>query len=240
MNQKEWRTSTAPARMLEYLKRSRRCRVDGRKVLLFGCRCVRRISKRLAYQESEDAIRVAERFADGLATAREMHQARRAARDAANAARRADGLAAAHAAEAAWCLVRMPNDDRLDRVFLLNRMQGVVHRVWRSYFNEPDRRPQEEQAQADLLREVVGDPWGDAEVKPDWLLANDRAVARIADTIYAERRWDEMPILGDALEDAGCTDAAILGHCRAETTHCRGCWLLDALRDRWREMRNGA
>ena len=46
--------------------------------------------------------------------------------------------------------------------------------------------------------------------------------------IYEDRAFD-MPILGDALEDAGCTNAAILKHCRSGAEHVRGCWCLDLI-----------
>jgi hypothetical protein len=41
-----------------------------------------------------------------------------------------------------------------------------------------------------------------------------------------------MPVLADALEEAGCADEALLAHCRADGPHARGCWALDALRSR--------
>ena len=55
------------------------------------------------------------------------------------------------------------------------------------------------------------------------------ARCRFAQAIYAERAFDRMPILGDALEDAGCTDAAILQHCRRDGQHVRGCWAIDCI-----------
>jgi hypothetical protein len=63
----------------------------------------------------------------------------------------------------------------------------------------------------------------------DW---QDGLILSLARQIYDERCWDEMPVLADALEDAGCTDQAILSHCRNAGQHTRGCWLLDALLER--------
>ena len=51
----------------------------------------------------------------------------------------------------------------------------------------------------------------------------------IAKGIYQNRLFDQLPILADALEEAGCNDPDILNHCRQPSEHVRGCWLLDVL-----------
>jgi hypothetical protein len=84
----------------------------------------------------------------------------------------------------------------------------------------------------ELLREVFGNPFRPVQVAPEWLAACDRAALRLAEAIYREQAWDRMPILADALEDAGCADADILTHSRSARVHVRGCWLLDVLLDR--------
>jgi hypothetical protein len=63
-------------------------------------------------------------------------------------------------------------------------------------------------------------------VNPAWLTSN---VVAIAQGIYAERAFDRMPILADALEDAGCDNADVLNHCREAGVHVRGCWVVDLL-----------
>jgi hypothetical protein len=83
--------------------------------------------------------------------------------------------------------------------------------------------------QAALLRDVVGNPFRIPFIDPAWTKWNDGAVVRLARTIYEERRFEAMPILADALEDAGCCDEVILNHCRAGGEHARGCWVVDAL-----------
>jgi hypothetical protein len=62
----------------------------------------------------------------------------------------------------------------------------------------------------------------------DWS-ANDRAVTRVAEEIYQGRRFELMPHLCDALQDAGCTDPEVLQHCYRREPHVRGCWLLEGL-----------
>ena len=57
-----------------------------------------------------------------------------------------------------------------------------------------------------------------------WLTSTVLGLAR---AIYADRAFDRLPILADALEDAGCDDADVLAHCRGDGPHVRGCWVVD-------------
>jgi hypothetical protein len=82
----------------------------------------------------------------------------------------------------------------------------------------------------DLVREVVGDPFRPPGCDPAWLRWHDGCVEKMVRTIYRGQRFAEMPILGDALEEAGCENAVLLAHCRQARNHSRGCWVLDALR----------
>jgi hypothetical protein len=87
----------------------------------------------------------------------------------------------------------------------------------------------ERQAQVGLLRCIFGNPFRPGAVDDAWLAWNDNAVRRMAQAIYNERGFDRLPILGGALEDAGCTDRDILDHCRGPGPHVRGCWAVDLL-----------
>ncbi len=75
-----------------------------------------------------------------------------------------------------------------------------------------------------LLRCVVGRPLQPVVLGPGWLTTT---VVALAQAIYAERAFDRLPILADALEDAGCDDADLLAHCRGDGPHVRGCWAVD-------------
>ena len=79
-------------------------------------------------------------------------------------------------------------------------------------------------AQCDLIRDIFGNPFRPVTVDPRW---QTETVVALATGIYAERAFDRMPILADALEDAGCDHADILTHCRGDGPHVRGCWVVD-------------
>jgi hypothetical protein len=66
-------------------------------------------------------------------------------------------------------------------------------------------------------------------IEPGWTAWNGGTIQQLARTIYDDHTFERLPILADALEEAGCTDAAILGHCRGPGPHVRGCWVVDLL-----------
>jgi hypothetical protein len=78
--------------------------------------------------------------------------------------------------------------------------------------------------QVALLRCLVGNPFRRTTCSPDWRTDTALALAR---QIYESRDFGAMPILADALQDAGCDDTGILDHCRGSGPHVRGCWVVD-------------
>lgn len=80
-----------------------------------------------------------------------------------------------------------------------------------------------------LLRDIFGNPIRPVIIDPAWLAWNNGTVVNLAQGIYDERAFDRMPILADALEDAGCHNDDILLHCRGGGEHVRGCWAVDLL-----------
>jgi len=81
-------------------------------------------------------------------------------------------------------------------------------------------------AQCRMLRDIVGNPFRPSTCAPEW---RTPTVVSLAEATYADNEFDRLPILADALEDAGCDDAAILAHLRDPSQHVRGCWALDLL-----------
>jgi hypothetical protein len=81
-----------------------------------------------------------------------------------------------------------------------------------------------------LVRDLFGNPFRPSPPPPPAVLAwNDGTIPRIAQAIYDKRAFDRLPILADALEEAGCTNQDMLGHCRSGGEHVRGCWAVDLI-----------
>lgn len=85
---------------------------------------------------------------------------------------------------------------------------------------------QENAFQLALARDVFANPFRAVRWHAEWLSA---PVRELAEAIYAQRHFQSMPVLADALEEAGCDEPEILDHCRADMTHVRGCWVIDRI-----------
>ncbi len=82
-----------------------------------------------------------------------------------------------------------------------------------------------------LLRDVLSNPFNPSLLLPSSVLSwKDGIVVKIAERIDADNAFDCMPILHDALLDAGCTNEALLSHCRHPEGHVLGCWAVDLVR----------
>jgi hypothetical protein len=210
MTEAEWLTSTDPESMLSYHLRGV---TSDRRLRLFAVACCRRIWHLFSDPRSRTAVEVAEKYADGSATEVELDRAYEEADGAHKAAFAAKGKGAA-------CL-EWAAQFAADRVafFAARRASGFARR-WTENGGA---------AQADLLREMVMNEFRPVTVDPLWLAWNDAAIPRLAGGIYHDRAFDRLPVLADALEDAGCDNADMLAHCRGPGPHVRGCWVVDLL-----------
>jgi hypothetical protein len=105
---------------------------------------------------------------------------------------------------------------------------GVLYDdLWPSFGGYWKGGPQERRAESQLLREVFGNPFRPVTILHTVFAWNDGTVAKLAQGIYDGRAFDGLPVLADALEAAGATDAALLGHLRGPGPHALGCWALD-------------
>jgi hypothetical protein len=109
------------------------------------------------------------------------------------------------------------------------REQGIWPRNARADEDE-FAYPTEEARQCEMLRDLLGNRIYPVSIQRDWLLWHDGLVGRMAEQIALEQRFEDLPILADALSDAGCDDTVLLDHCRSGRLHTRGCWALDLLR----------
>jgi len=75
-----------------------------------------------------------------------------------------------------------------------------------------------------VFRDLVGNPFLPVEFDPHWRTSDVLGLAR---AVYDVGAFDRVPILADALMDAGCADEAIIGHCRGPGPHVHGCWVVD-------------
>lgn len=83
----------------------------------------------------------------------------------------------------------------------------------------------EQAVHARLLREVRGNPYRPVALLPSWRTCD---VSLLAQNIYDTRDFSALPILADALQDAGCNSDELLNHLRdPNAPHVRGCWALD-------------
>jgi hypothetical protein len=211
MTEAEWLACANPTPMLNYLEG----RSSDRKDRLFVCAGCRLLWPWMHDPRSRRAIETSERFADGAADAEELDWFRREAWQAVQDVGLTSPLASIP--EAAATAARL----------LTQQMQPAL---WASVAIAAAvlRRSQKPRL-CELIREVFGNPFRPLEVPAAWLAWQDGTVPRLAQVIYDNRSFADLPLLADALEEAGCTDAALLAHCRTPAEHVLGCWVLDAL-----------
>ena len=209
MSEAEWLACDDRQPMLETF----RGMLSDRKLRLFACACCRRIWQLLP-EESKKAVIMAERYADGSASAEELGSAQERAFDAAT---NSDG-------EAAWWATHANAFySGFDASYCAAGREAVLG--WPGRNDHDDVAFVREHAEsADILRDILGNPFRPVSLDPAWLTST---VITLARGIYDERAFDRLPILADALEDAGCDNADILAHCRGDGPHVRGCWLVD-------------
>jgi hypothetical protein len=243
MTEQEWLGCSDPSAMLHYLHdqmatlrtrwqgpfRVRQWRTSERKLRLFACGCCRYVALWLCSDAARAVIALAEQFAEEQVDFAALERALAMADGAEQARARQSSWAdySRRAFEAVACLARR----KVEEVVTAAHLSGRVFQSWSGVNEEAVRA--NSAAQANLLREIVGNPFAPARLDPAWLSSNDRAVDRIAQAIHDERAYGDLPILADALVDAGCHDEAILAHCRqVKSAHCPGCWVIDLLTGR--------
>jgi hypothetical protein len=216
MTEQEWLDyADDPRNMLIQLPRP----WSGRKLRLLLCGCCRRFDHLLSDRRILQAAEVCERYVD-----------RRRATKEELAAANAAVLAAHHDLEGpkpfesllALCLImatleRITGRDIEGLVLIPQRSGEIDNATWR-------------EAHCELIRELFGNPFRPVVVDPAWLTWHGGLLVSMARRMYDSRDFADMPILADALEDAGCANPDVLSHCRQQgVVHVRGCWIVDIL-----------
>ena len=216
MNEEEWLNSADPKPMLNYVRGKR---VSDRKLRLYAVACCRRIWHFVTDERSRKVVEVAEEYADGSVDRERLVAARDKAREVKGIFSSPSQTPFQRAANAAFDATRDTGSSASNNA--PSEAARALNFEDHNRFEEGERRQQ-----AVLLRCIFGNPCRPVFLDSAWLTPS---VVSLAQTIYDNRSFDRMPILGDALEETGCNNTCILDHCRSQTEHVRGCWVVDAL-----------
>src|SRR5262249_5034948 len=181
-----------------------------RKLRLLMCAWCRTNAHLFPDERSVAAIEAAERYVDGAITEVELDRAREGAREAIRRWKAEDiPKTARHAGVAASAL---------------DVMDDGYWRYWSEGLRRYGEHVQPDPLYCRLHRDIFGNPFRLVAFSPDWRTSTAVAIAR---GMYESRDFSAMPILADALQDAGCDNEDILSHCRQPGEHVRGCWVVD-------------
>jgi hypothetical protein len=225
MTEAEWLACTKPPQVLDLLIG----KGSERKLRLFACACARRAWHLLTDECCRRAVEIAERYADGLETEAALLAAHSVAYQVVTALRREGhrtwNYPAESAACAAWCAAGLAYSG-----------QGASAAVGASWNAAAALSPgplSKYSAERPFQYRLLSDIFGPApfrplpRLNPAWLAWEGGTVQKIATEIYEERDFDRLPILADALEEAGCDAAELLTHLRGPGPHVRACWAVD-------------
>jgi len=212
MTEAQWLTCEDPELMLTFLKD----KASNRKLQLFVCAWCRKAHDYLGEGPGRQVLDAAERFADGLVSSEDLECAFRSASEE---------------VRNRWMLARGPvGDDSVDAErryrasFVAAFAAGTGCGALENHFRPELLNWLSSSDKADLIRELFRTSNHPATLDPSWLTST---VTALAWQMYESRDFGAMPILADALQDAGCDSADVLGHCRGPGPHVRGCWVVD-------------
>jgi hypothetical protein len=236
MTEQEWLECTNP----EYMMPALRGKSSNRKLRLLVVAVCQKVRHLMVGEESRRAVQVAERFAVGKASEEERAEAEASARRALTAAfERWDADEGAEvppagvgywAAKAAAGAVTSTAYEGAEKAVSAAGMALAWYEdeslvAGPNYWGGIELSGPWPQ----IIHDIFGNPFRPVSVDPSWLSWKDGTIPKLAEAIYQERAFDRLQVLADALEEAGCTEAAILAHCRGPGPHVRGCWPVDLL-----------
>ena len=194
---------------------------DARRRRLLACAAFRCVTPHLGSPVLERASELAEGFADGERLTTELAKVRAAITAARQPYRRAilHRCPEWHAYQAAECLTRKKSTNILG---VLADIWSLVHAFRNAHGRYEDMGFSNH---CEFARDIFGNPFRPVAFDPAWRTDTALSLARV---MYETRDFAAMPILADALQEAGCEHADVLDHCRdPNATHVRGCWVVD-------------
>ena len=226
MTEQEWLQANDPMPMLLYL----RGKTSDRKPRLFTCACCRQLDPALSDETVRHAVEVTERWVDGNVCQEEVGVACRAAAavvDEPFPGRSRRLMKEEYKREWLLRMARWVSDSVRPGAAIRSAIrsalvsgggwqgEGVAEEGWQNSLTC-------------FLRDIFGPmPFRPITLDPSWLTWHDGLLVSMARQMYDSRDFTDMPVLADALEEAGCTNQDILGHCRTGVEHVRGCWIVD-------------
>ena len=224
MTEQEWLQSTYLPELLD----AKNTRGSCRKYRLMAIACCRRIWH-LLDEKLRAAVELAENFLERKATAKELKVCQDSFYDKSKFPGYTTQLGVVQSTcfptnqikfyagnavgAASWAQVDFLLSKRLDSKFDYETLREQLYLEETAY-------------QLVLFRDIFGNPFRPVQIER---VRQTSTIKAIAQTIYTERQFADLPILADALEEAGCNNEVILGHCRSNQEHVRGCWVIDLL-----------
>jgi hypothetical protein len=224
MNEEEWRTAVDAEAMLDWARQ----RLSARQLRLFGVACCRRVLELVPDLRCDNAVDTIESFVEGIATAADCEKISDAVFEISlHQEAGQDGHVRSSVAFACADLADLSEDGGCQvagaTLYALTTLAGYPP-LPQNRAARQEVRAGERHFQVRLLRDIFGNPFRPVVADPAW---RTETVVGIARGIYDDRAFERLPILADALEEAGCDSAELLAHCREPGTHVRGCWAVD-------------
>lgn len=202
-----WDESLSPDWLYPWLG----AQASDRKLRLVLCAAVRAASAECGSTLLLRSVETVERFADGAATLRQLSGAEYDADEYVCGPRHKGPAPLPPNAVLLAAATRPP------QTFAATPFGLRLSSLWTLPAGEQERL-------ARFIKDIIANPFRVAAFDPTWRTAAVTALARGA---YDGRAFDRLPVLADALQEAGCADEGILGHCRGDGPHARGCWAVD-------------
>jgi hypothetical protein len=220
MTEAEWMACPDTYLLLEFLRE----KASDRKLRLFAVACARRPYYAVADARHHRAVLLAEKMADETVSDGEWESVHQPALEFWRATAEALTAAQKSAPQGGSQIERL-----LDLDMATAAGWAILESGWEAAYQVTgvswsDNYSDEPHHQIALLREVMGNPFRPVAFSPSW--RTDTAVA-LARGMYGSRDFSAMPVLADALQEAGCDNDDILSHCRGADPHVRGCWVVD-------------